>query len=127
MLLDEARDALGGHAAVPRSFGVDDHCRAVAADTQTADLGAVASRAKVAFLDLPFQYVPRGQPILRRAAGWAGAEEDVPVITADAALRGGVLELCAFFRHTRRLRSRHDSRGSTTPGACLAQSGPSSR
>src|SRR5947209_9572662 len=42
VLLDEAADALGRHAVIPRPLGVDDHRRAVDADAQTADLAAVA-------------------------------------------------------------------------------------
>src|SRR5262249_40896890 len=51
----ELRDALGAHAGIPRPLGVDDHGRAVAADAQAADLGAVAGAlagGEVVLLDL---------------------------------------------------------------------------
>src|SRR5260370_224673 len=43
MFLNEARDAVGSHAAVPGSFGINEHGGSVAADAQATDFGAITS------------------------------------------------------------------------------------
>ena len=76
MLLNETRDSLGGHAAIPGSFGIDEHGGAVTANAQAADFGAIASvraRSEVVVLDLLFQGFPGSETDFRRATTWARA------------------------------------------------------
>src|SRR5262249_27373957 len=80
VLLYEPRNLVGGHAVIPRPFGVDEHRRPLAADAQAADLGAVAgpfATAQVLVLDLVLERFPRLQAVFGRAAVGAGAEQDV--------------------------------------------------
>src|SRR5947209_3976227 len=102
VLLHEAGNAVGGHAAVPGAFRVNDHRRPVAADAQAADLAAVAGAragAQVLVLQLLLQRLPGGQARLGRAAARAGTQEDVPPVAADAELRGGGPEFVVRFAH----------------------------
>ena len=76
MLLNETRDPVGGHAAVPGSFGIDEHRWAVTANAQAADFGAIASlgpRGEVVVLDLLFQGFPGSEADFRRATTWTRA------------------------------------------------------
>src|SRR5207237_8010797 len=78
VLLDEQGDVLRRHAVIPRPFGVDHHRRAVAADAQTADLGAIASvfaRPEALLLDLALEHLPRRRARLWRATVRARAEK----------------------------------------------------
>ena len=71
MLLNETRDPIGGHAAIPGSFGIDEHGGAVAADAQATDFGAITSlgpRGEVVVLDLLFEGFPGGEADFRGAA-----------------------------------------------------------
>src|SRR5687767_1552167 len=69
VFLHEARNAVSGHALIPRSLRIDEHRRPVAADSQTTDLGAVTGRAQWRLLDLLLEDFPRGHARFRRAAG----------------------------------------------------------
>ena len=76
MLLNETRHSLGGHAAIPGSFGIDEHGGAVTANAQAADFGATASlgpRGEVVVLDLLFEGFPGSEADFRCAATWARA------------------------------------------------------
>ena len=89
VFLHELGNALGGHAVVPGSFGIDDHGRAVAADAQAADFAAIAgifAGGEVSVFDLALEHFPCGLAFFGRAARRAGAEKDVPAIGADAYL-----------------------------------------
>ena len=76
MLLNETRDPISSHAAVPGSFGIDEHGWSVAANTEAADFGAIASlgsRGEVVVLDLLFQGFPGSEADFRRATTWTRA------------------------------------------------------
>src|SRR5581483_12240138 len=89
MLLHKARHALGGHAVVPGAFGVDNHGRPVAADPQAAHLRAIAGirpGGEACVFECLLQRFPGGLALLRRATTWPRAQEDMPLIMADAVL-----------------------------------------
>src|SRR5260370_993775 len=88
MLLNETRNAVRGHSAVPRSFGIDDHDRPAGTDAQAVDLGAIAgvgprANREVFFLQFLLQHFPRGLADFGRAAIGAKAQEHVALVFAD--------------------------------------------
>ncbi len=64
LLVDEAFDAVFGHAGVPESFGVNHEDWASLADSQAVDFGSVAcvgpgGEGKILFLEKGFEFRPR--------------------------------------------------------------------
>src|SRR4029453_999134 len=104
--LHEARDALGGHAAVPRPFRIHDEDGSARADTQALHLRSVAgartrTERQVALLQFRLQLLPRLAAGFRGAAGIADAQEDVTVVMADQELVGDRREVGVWFGHQR--------------------------
>src|SRR5437868_9458155 len=71
MLLHKLGNALGCHAVIPGSLGIDHHGGAMTTDAQTAHLGAVTrarTGAQIALLHLLLERFPRLLANLRRTA-----------------------------------------------------------
>src|SRR5262245_35656298 len=95
MLLDETRNAIRGHAVVPRAFGVDEHGGAVAADAQAADLAAVAgvwAGEQTLVLEKLLEGFPGSEPGIGCAALRASAKKHMALIGADAVFVHGGLQ-----------------------------------
>src|ERR1043166_5164912 len=102
MLLHAAIDLVRRHLLVPRSVRIDDHRRALTADTQATDacsLAHVIAGGQTGVLDLLLEQLPRLLTHGRFAALRAQAQEDVPADMANADLCFDSFELLVWFAH----------------------------
>src|SRR5262249_32623141 len=87
VLLHELGNAFRRHAVIPGSFGINDHGRAMAADAQATDFGAITgirTGSESVIFDLLLEHFPGSKPRFRRTAAGPRAKKDMLMIAADA-------------------------------------------
>ncbi len=97
VLMHEERNSVGGHAAVPSAFGIDDHDRTAIANTKTIDFGSVAgiwagAHGQAAFFEFALEFLPSCLTHVRWATVWTQTQKHVSLQTADA------VGACDFFQ-----------------------------
>ena len=82
VLLDDAFASRWSHFTIPDAFGIDEHPRAPAADSETCGLGSQDRNPK--FFDAFLQNLPCLKPMAFGAAIRSHAEENMPPRVCDA-------------------------------------------